>query len=473
MNSTNLTRTTNGMTANKSSFNACVDLFAKIGSARGTDLTGDFTKAFRENQDVAVRILQWARDVRGGAGERDTPRALMVSLLKAGHLDVVERLISKIPVVGRWDDLFVLIGQSEKIDATIAETVAQALNEKNGLCAKWMPREGKKYSRFFMNRFELTERQYRKLIVGLSNTVEQKMCAGDWESIEFGKIPSLAAKNYQKAFNRHTPELYQNYIDGLATGETKINAGAIFPYDVIRGLNGIKGVADAQWKALPDYMEGSNENILPIIDVSSSMESRASANLSCMDVAISLGMYVAERMEGPFKDKFITFDDNPRLIDLSGCKTLQERYNMTKNAPWGGSTNLEKTFQLILSAAIKDRIPADQMPTKIIIWSDMQFNQAVGQRWGSTGKLDWSNQSAFTMIDNLYAAAGYKRPEIIFWIVDASYGNLPVSFGAGGTAMLSGFSPAIMKAVLAAKEVPEITPLSMMLDAVGIERYDW
>lgn len=460
----NLTQTTNGMTAVKSSLNACVDLFAQIGSSRGRDLTTAYAKAYREDQNIAMRILQWSRDVRGGAGERDTFRKLLVAMAFNGHTGAVVRMIAKVPEIGRWDDLFVLIGMSTEIDGIIAETVAQALVENNGLAAKWMPREGKKYSRFFMNAFGLTERDYRKLIVGLSKTVEQQMCAQQWDEIEFGKIPSLAAKNYQKAFSRHTPELYQEYIDGLATGKTKINAGAIFPYDVIRGLNGVAGIADAQWKALPDYMEGSTENILPIIDVSSSMNTRVSDNLTAMDVAISIGMYVAERSKGAFQDKFLTFDSNPRLIDLSNQKTLTQRYNTTRSAPWGGSTDLEKTFRLILDTAVKNRVPASDMPTKILLVSDMQFNSAA---------RGWDKESAYIMIDNMYASAGYKRPEIIFWIVAANQPNFPVTFGAGRTCMLSGFSPAILKAVLAQTDVPEMTPMSMMLEAVNISRYDW
>jgi hypothetical protein len=462
----NLTQTTNGMAAVKSSLNACVDLFAQIGNARTRDITPAFLKALREDQNIAMRVLQWSRDIRGGAGERDTFRKLLVSLTDGGHTDLVVRLIAKVPEIGRWDDLFVLIGKSLHIDSIIAETFAQALVEKNGLCAKWLPREGKKYSRFFMNSFELTERQYRKLIVGLSKTVEQQMCAQQWDQIEFGKIPSLAAKNYQKAFHRNAPEQYQEYIDGLASGKTKINAGAIFPYDVIRGLNGIQGVADAQWKALPDYMAESTENLLAIVDVSSSMNTRVSDNLTAMEVAVSLGMYVAERSKGAFKDKFLTFDSNPRLIDLSNARSLTERVRITRSAPWGGSTDLEKTFKLILETAVQNRVPASDMPTKIILWSDMQFNSAMkGGEWGK--------ESAYIMIDNMYAKHGYKRPEIIFWIVAANQPNFPVTFGAGRTAMLSGFSPAIMKAVLANSSVPEMTPMSMMLDAVNIERYDW
>lgn len=461
---TNLTRTTNGMTALQSSHNACVDLFAQIGSARGRDLTRGFTAAFRENKDIAVRILQWARDVRGGAGERDTFRSLLVNLADTGHEEIVLRLIAKVPEIGRWDDLFVLIGKSEKINDAIAETFAQALLDRNGLAAKWLPREGKKHYHFFFNAFGMTPKQYRKTIVGLTNVVETKMCAQEWDSIEFGKIPSLAARNYQKAFKKHTPELYQEYIDGLKSGATKINAGAIFPYDVIRGLSGVEGVADAQWKALPDYMGDSEENILAVVDVSPSMDDRASDGLTCKDVSVSLGMYVAERTKGAFKDMFITFHSSPNFVDLSKCRSLRERLSTTRNASWGGSTNLQATFQLILNTAIKYKVPQADMPTKILIFSDMQFDTAVGNTAGST---------ALQMIEKMYRDAGYKRPQVVFWNLNARFGNVPVSFGQDGTMMVTGFSPAVMKSILAAGEIPNVTPLDLMLEAVAIPRYDW
>lgn len=471
MNQSNMTRTTNGMAALQTSFNANVDLFAKIGSARGVDLSNLFRKAINEDRDVAVRILLWVRDIRGGAGERQTFRSLMNQFSREQHIEFVSRVVAKIPEVGRWDDLWELIGLNPQLDFLITELVAQGLLDKNGLLAKWLPREGKKHSRFFMNQFELTPRNYRKLIVGLSKTVEQQMCAQQWDQIEFGKLPSIASKNYQRAFKRNSPELYQEYVDGLASGKTKINAGAIFPYDVIRGLNGVAGVADAQWKALPDYLAGSTENLLGVVDTSSSMTCPASKGLTCLEVAVSLGMYVAERSQGIFKDQFITFHSKPSFVDLSGCNSLRERHAKTVRAEWGGSTNLQGTFELILKSAIKHGVPAAEMPTKLIIWSDMQFNQAVRGGYGHSA-TNWNN-TAFEMIDSMYAAAGYKRPQIIFWNLNGSFEGNPVSFGEGGTAMVSGFSPAIMKSILGNTKVEEMTPLSMMLDTINVARYDW
>lgn len=458
----NMTVTTNGMPALASSFNKNVDLFGKIGASRGHDLSSLFTSALRESEDTAIRVLQWARDVRGGAGEREQFRNLLLTLAGQMRFDILERLVPKIPEVGRWDDLFVLIGFNGELDQAVAEEVADALTKKNGLCAKWMPRKGN-VAVWFTKKFELTPKQYRKLIVSLTNVVETQMCAKQFDQIEFGKVPSIAASRYQRAFKRNAPVEYGAYVAALQKGEAKINAGAIFPYDVIKGLNGVNGVADAQWKSLPDYMEGSQENVLAVIDVSGSMDQPAGAgSTTCMDVAISLGLYVAERTQGIFRDKFINFHTSPVLMDLSSVKKdLGSRVNYIRRAPWGGSTNIAATFNLILNAAVQHRIPQEQMPTKIMIFSDMQFDLA---------DRNFQNLTAFEMIDAKYKAAGYKRPDIIFWNLNGRTGNTPVTFGQEGTAHVSGFSPALMKQILANKAP---TPYSMMMDTVGIERYNW
>lgn len=460
----NMTKTTNGMAALKTSHNACVDLFGKIGSARGVDISVPFNKAFKEDANIAIRILLWARDVRGGAGERQTFRTLLKGLVHRLSINEVSRVLAKIPELGRWDDLFEFIGINDKVDFVITDMVVTGLTNRDRLLAKWMPREGKKHFKFFLKGFDITAREYRKTIVGLSDTVEQKMCAKQWDQIDFGKIPSIAAKNYSRAFKRNAPDEYQEYIDGLTAGTEKINASAIFPYDVIKSLNtNPHAVVEAQWKSLPDYMEGSDARLLGIVDVSASMTwFKVTPKLDGLDIAVSLGLYVAERGEGIFKDQFITFSSSPALVDLRGTVGLQNRVNKIKNSNVGGSTDLEKTFNLILTSAVKHKVPADQMPTKLIIWSDMQFNQATGHRVDNT---------AFEMIDSMYRAAGYKRPQVVFWNLNAEGNNVPVSFGTGGTAMVSGFSPAIMKGILKGED--DMTPQTMMLDTVNVERYDW
>jgi hypothetical protein len=322
-----------------------------------------------------------------------------------------------------------------------------------------MPRKGVEANKL-RKLFRITPKQYRKMLVELTNVVESKMCAGDWESIDYSKLPSLASSRYQKSFVRNDKNRYDEYKQSLLDGTAKVNAGAVYPYDIIKSMKmgGDEIVNNKQWESLPNWMEGSEERILPVVDVSGSMSCLVgdNPNLSCMDVAISLGMYISERNEGNFKDAFITFSENPQLQYLTG--DLKQRMRQLHNADWGMSTNLESVFNLILTQAKNNNISEDKMPTKILILSDMQFNQAT--RKDSLG--------AQSMIESMYEEAGYTKPDIIYWNLNAKGGNFPVEFDKNGTALVSGFSPSILKSLLGGKSM---TPESILMDTVNDERY--
>ena len=264
---TNVTTTENGMKAYKSSMNRNVDLFFAIGSSRGKDITPAFREALKENPELAIRIALWTRDAREGAGERQTFRNILKFL--ENHMEsALIHIVPKIPELGRWDDL--LVFQSTTWKHAAYEVIARGLNEGNALCAKWMPRQGP-IAEDIRKYFNLSPKQWRKGLVQLSNTVEQRMCAKDWSNITFEHVPSVAAARYQKAFTRNCGQRYADYRQALANGATKINAKAIFPYDVIRGgENGDKVVAQAQWDNLPNFIH-EDARIMPIVDVSSSM----------------------------------------------------------------------------------------------------------------------------------------------------------------------------------------------------------
>jgi len=440
--------TENGMPTNSTSLNACVDLFFSIGAMRGQDkqrLISTFSKAYNEDPKRAMKLLFWARDVRGGAGERQVFKDIIVYLAD-NNLDLaLKPNLHLIAEYGRFDDLLILVGTYMENDAL--QIIADALKSKNSLCAKWMPRKGQAAEKLrkFMG---MSPKQYRKTLVNLTNVVETQMCAKDWNSIDFGKLPSVASARYQKAFGKNAYESYSAYIESLVKGEAKINAGAIYPYDVTKSLeHGNDKVANEQWKALPNYLEGSKDMILPVVDVSGSMSSPAgsSKTVTCMDVAISLGLYISERNEGPFKDAFITFSSKPQLQVLSG--SLKDRYTQMSDSDWGMSTNLEATFKLILDQATKHNLNEDEMPRKILILSDMEFNAATGGGgWRNEGG-NW-NPTAQQMIDKMYAVAGYKMPQIVYWNIQSRNGGVPVAFDTLGTALVSGFSPAIMTSLL-------------------------
>jgi hypothetical protein len=461
-------RTENGMVTNSTSLNSCVDLFFQIGAMRGQDKTrliNAFTKAFGENALTAMKLLFWARDVRGGAGERQIAKDIM-TYLAVNRTEVMRKNIALVTEFGRWDDLLVFLGTPLEKDAL--ELIAKGLADKNGLCAKWMPRpnvanrEAKKQAHIIRNFLGLSPKEYRKLLVENCNTVEQLMCAKEWSKIDYAKLPSKAMSDLMKAFSKNDLARFQAYLTSVEKGETKINAGAVYPYDIVKNMKqGNTQGANVQWGALPNYLENSSERFMPVVDVSGSMSCPAGGNplITCMDVAISLGLYISERNVGPFKDAFVTFSSNPSLQVLNG--SLSERYNQLQRAQWDMSTDVEAVFRLILSKAKSGNVSADEMPTMILILSDMEFNSGTRGNW---------NKTAQESFEAMYAEAGYVMPKVVYWNIQSrGDNNKPVQFDKSGTALVSGFSPALLTNLLAGKDM---TPMSMMMDVIGSERYN-
>ncbi len=451
----NATTTANGMPAFKSTNSAILDLFTKIGDARDVDLTGYFKKALKEQEEVAVRTLLWARDVRGGAGERKTFRTLLGVLAREDGFQHMQGVIKLIPEVGRWDDVLILL--DTKYEPAAIELIGEALKAGNGLAAKWMPRQGK-VAQHLRTSLGMSPKQWRKTLVNLTNVVETQMCQREWGAIEYPKVPSKAIGKYARAFGRQDGERFTAFKQKVETGEAKINAGAVYPYDVVSLISRDTRLAEVQWKALPDYVNGSEERAICVVDVSGSMTSRVSGLVSCMDVAISLDIYTSERLQGVFKNTIITFTDNPKIMKFKEGASLLDRVSESKRDV-GYSTNLEGVYDAILKAAKQNKVPEEQMPTKVIMISDMQFNAQV------RGDL-----SVLPMIRQKYESAGYKMPSLVFWNVGAAkYGNSPFTVAAENTCMVSGFSPSILTSILSGKT----NSIDVMLDAVGKERYNY
>jgi hypothetical protein len=464
------TRTTNGMVARKSTASACVDLFFKIGASRGKDITKDFVAAYVENKEVALRIAQWVRDARGGAGEREIFRQILTYLDKHDQ-DAAAKLLMKVPEIGRWDDIFVV--KSDKLKYQAYSMLGDALRAKNGLAAKWTPRKGDTAVEI-RNFFGMSPKFYRKSLVELTRVVESQMCSKEWNEINFSHVPSVAHARYKKAFFRNTPE-YAKYVAELTkdpkdrTVQVKINAGAVYPYDVLKGVIGSYnknynatelGALQAQWDAMENFI--GDANVLPLVDVSGSMSCKAGGHASqsattCMDVAVSLGLYCADKNKGKFKDTFLTFSSSPELLHLNG-NIVQKVQQMVKSN-WGMSTDLVKAMDKILSVAKNGNVPQEEMPEVLMIMSDMQFNQCA--------RFD---DSAMQMIKRKFEAAGYTMPAIVFWNLNA-HDNVPVKHDASGVALISGFSPQIMVSVLGG-DADKFTPESIMLKAVMVPRYD-
>ncbi len=461
-------RTENGMKARASTANACVDLFFNVGAMRGKNVVPAFTAAYVENQDLAARIALWARDVRGGAGERKVFRDILRELVLKDE-DRAIALMRKIPEIGRWDDLLIF-DKDSAAEAVAYTLIKDALDAGNGLCAKWMPRKGEEAVRL-RSFLGWSPKFYRKRLVELTKVVEQDMCANKWNEINFNHVPSVASARYKKAFARRS-STYKEWVEKLVKGDAtaKVNAGAVYPYDVLKGVIGAYNMSYgkhnldhivAQWNALPNYV--GDANILPVVDVSGSMMCPAGgygskSQTTCLDVSVSLGLYLADKNKGKFKDTFLTFSDRPALMNLKG--NILDKIKQMSQSEWGMSTNLHAAMQKILDVAVKGGVPQEEMPKVLLILSDMQFNQCA--------KYD---DSAMQMIERKYADAGYEVPKIVFWNLNAK-DNVPVKFDKTGTALVSGFSPSIVKSVLAG-DLDNFTPEAIMLKTVMADRYDY
>lgn len=454
-------RTENGAVAHSTSGSRIVDFFFMVGAARklpDDQIFQSFSAAYAENPQLALRGLFWARDIRGGAGERRVFRSILASLLKSGKSDVVASVLKWVPFYGRWDDMFPLLGLNAGVDTVITALVEKGLKSGDGLLAKWMPRKGAVAAKL-RSSLGLTPRNYRKKIVSLSKTVEQQMSAGKWDSIEYSSVPSIAMKNYGKAFGAHDPLRFKAFKDALVKGEVKINASAIFPHDVLKGKD--PSIVNSQWKALPNWMEGSAvKGILPVIDVSASMDIRVPGSAStCMDVAIALGLYMAERNEGSFKDCIATFSQKPSWFNITGIDDVLVKSGiMQRDANWGGNTNLTALFDLMIDKAVREKVPQSEMPGMMIIVSDMQFDRAM------TGVTPYKDAKF------KFESAGYKMPKIVFWNLNSPLGKgtIPVKFRDDGTALVSGFSPSILKSILSCKD---LSPQTLVEDTLNSSRY--
>lgn len=455
-------RTENGMKAFSHTGSKVLDLFSKIGSARGRDLTAELAGSFAEDADLTARIILWARDVREGAGERATVRNLIKQVEKY-DLDIARGIMARLPELGRWDDL---LFSFDKLEAEALKFYGDAIFAGDALAAKWAPREKSTKSATaskLRKAMGLAPREYRQILAKISATVEQQMSAKDWKEVNYSHVPSVASMRYKAAFAKNDGVRYSEYLNELSKPaedrdpKVKVNAGAIFPHDIVNASRrGDNRQADAQWAALPDFL--GNASVLPIVDTSGSMDTPLAGGVTALTVAISLGLYFADRNKGPFKDIYVTFSDSAQFNVLKGTLT-QKVAQMVGDNKWHGSTNLHAAFERILNTATAAKADQSEMPDYLLILSDMEFNYCVR-----------NDDSALEMIRRKYEAAGYKMPAVIFWNLTSRNESTPVKMGDKGTAIVSGFSAAITKSILSA-DPGEFEPYAMMLKTIMSDRY--
>jgi hypothetical protein len=469
----NVTYTENGALTLKSTKSSLLDFFSLGGALRTrseSDIINIFIKAWHENHDLALRTLFYLRDIRGGQGERRTFRIILKQLGNQ-YPDIVIKNFKFIAEMGRYDDFFELLGtqcESQVLEFLSQQIHLDIFNRINlkpvSLLAKWAPSLNtssavtRKQALIFKNYLKLTPKSYRKILSDLRQylkVTEVYMSAGNWSKIDFSLVPSNASKLYSKAFIKHTPGKYSEYMTKVEKGEAKINSSTLYPNEIVgKFLNNIPygdeaRSLEAQWKSLPNYIPDNSGNALVVADVSGSMAGEP------LTVSVGLALYMAERNKGLFHNCFMTFESESHLIQLHES-SLQEKVQVVATSPWDGSTNLQSVFNCILNSGIKNNLKASDMPDKIYIISDMEFNSAC------------SGRSNFDVIKEKYKASGYSIPTLIFWNVDARNNQSPVKFDENGTMLVSGFSPSIFKNTLLSKVT---TPYDLMLEVINQPRY--
>lgn len=354
-------------------------------------------------------------------------------------------------------------------------------NNSISLLAKWLcspntsSKETRRLAKIIYTSLGLTERQYRKILSKLRKylrVVETYMSKKEWNAIEYSQVPSRANLIYNAAFLRNDEERRREYLGKLEKGETKINSSVLFPHDIVHKYsegNGwysrVKSTDDIaleqMWKALPDYVKDAG-NTICVADGSGSMTVKVGGTqISALEVANALAIYFAERSSGQFKDNYITFSERPQLVDLSKGKSLREKIAIALTHSEVANTNIEAVFNLILQTAINKKMTQEELPQNILIISDMEMDAAQGYRRGITQRL-------FKVIENKFSEYGYKLPRLIFWNVNGRTNTIPVKENDLGVALVSGFSPSIVKMVLSNKT----DPFECLVEQLNAERYD-
>lgn len=480
----NRARTENGAAAHRTTGSDCLDLFATIGAMRGADegeIIARFVRAYAEDPDAAMKLLFYARDIRGGLGERRVFRTIL-HWLADNEPAAVKKNLGLVAEYGRWDDVLCLMDTACERDMFrllrrqfYADMEALRQGGKVSLLAKWLPSvnassaETVKNAKRVARAFGLDDAAYRKALVALRASIrilENNLRERDY-TFDYEKQPSRALFKYKAAFWRNDKQRYRAFLTAAAEGKAVLHADNVAPYELVQPCltddwkNGFmrkltpeeKASLNATWEALPDF--GGEENALAVIDTSGSMYYWESKPLPAA-VALSLGLYFAERNRGAFANHFIEFSAQPQLVELKG-KTFADRLRYASTFCEVANTNMEAVFDLILDTAVKNHLPQKDLPARLVILSDMEFDACVED----------ASATCFAHAREKFAACGYRLPAVVFWNVASRNRQQPVTMNEQGVALVSGVTPRLFEMIAA----DALDPYAFMMEVLASDRY--
>lgn len=469
-----LTRTENGAVALNTTSDARLDLFGTIGALRDADenrITTLFSEAYAQDKLFATKIAFYARDIREGLGERKTFRTI-ICYMAEHHPEALRPNLDLIGVFGRYDDLYELIGtpledDMWKVMKNQFEEDLKNLNDDKAisLLAKWIKTadasstETRKLGILTAQKLGYPVYNFKRIVRSMRKqigVVESLMSAGKWTEIKYPEVPSRAMMIYRRAFAKHDPDGFSEFINKADKGEVKINASTLYPYDIVEkilyGRENNK-VLEVQWKTLPDYVE-QGTNALIMADVSGSMSLNGGRPLA---TSIGLAIYFAERNVGAYHNLFMTFSSNPQIVTLKG-ETLHQKIKNVENADWSGNTNLKAAFEKVLDIAEKNNVSQEEMPKAIVVISDMEIDYCGDKNW-----------SFYDKMEKKFQKAGYVIPNVIFWNVYSRHDLFHADAARKGVQLASGQSVTVFKQVL---QNLGFNPIEAMENTINSERYD-
>lgn len=446
-----------------SSYNYNLDIFAGISRYNDIDeIISKYKKALAEDSTIALANLLYILDVRNGKGERRLFKTLFRYLCE-NERELALKVLPFISELGRWD--YILEGLRTTIDKEVVDLIKTQLEEDKvsnnpSLLAKWLPshrthKVNSQVAKYLMKKLNLKEKQYRKLIVELRNKlnlVECNLSEKEYDKIEFEKVPAKAMLKYRNVFNNKCAGNYTKYLDQVGKGEKEIKTTGLYCYEIIRKLINDRSdendeLYNLMWENQRDILNGYGKNILVVADTSGSMMQYN--GLPYMN-SVGLAIYMAERNNGIFKNHFITFSVEPKIQQIVG-NDIREKFENIESIV--SNTDIDKVFELLLKALKNSNVSVEEMPSHIIIISDMEFDAGVYSENGTN----------FNGWKKAFNEAGYDLPKIVFWNVAGNTGGLPATKFDNDVIMISGFSTMLLNKLL---DLEKFSPVVAMIEAL-------
>ncbi len=520
MDTSNLIIGVNGSTCwNEAGCGKLVALFISL--VRGLNVTylEDAYKGLLKEKDASLEDLVvlcfQTRDIRGGKGERDLFykmfAILVESLHAAGKDDTIEKLIRLIGEYGCYRDYIELLRKdvdlSKKVrqifmkcikdrliaDKTIMDRVIRAEAEAKvsssiSLLAKWLPRESgvdRSIARSIAKGCGWSMPEYRKLVSSLNaylKTVEINMCGGTWKDIVPHAVPGRNMKIHKNAFLNmpagktiassmkqmyrypesedrvECRENFLKYLTKVSKGDvTMKGANVLMPHEIIKEILSTESaenkiILEGQWKSIKEKM-GTFNRIVCLSDFSGSM------NGIPMLVSMAIGLLISESTSGAFRNRLLTFDSNPQWLTFSEDQTLFEKTDVCTTSPWGGSTDFEKAYQLVLDTLIAEKVPVGEEPKDLLVLTDMGWDQATS---GHAFHLD-------NLKKRFREAGGWEVPRVIIWNLRDAFKQYQANEKTPGVLMISGWHPSVIKRIQ--DGISATTPYEGVRAVLDDERY--